>query len=148
MRAQAAPAPADFLTARRLLDQADRHIASAAIAGVDSDSCFAMLYDAARKAADATLRAAGRRVTQGAGHHIAFLEEAKRLLPDKHSRLMTRIDAARSVRNDMEYRGHEVTSAQLQDLTDAAPRLVAAARAYVEAAWADTDSDDAGPSGS
>lgn len=75
-RAQAVDAPADLPLARQLLAQANRHLASAAIPGVDLDSRFGMLYDAARKGADALMRAAGRRITQGIGHHIVFFEEA------------------------------------------------------------------------
>ena len=57
MRARAEAATADFTLAARLLDQADRHLESAAIVGVDPQGRFTLLYDAARKAADAVLRA-------------------------------------------------------------------------------------------
>jgi len=131
-RSQVVDAPQDLPLARRLLDQADRHIASAAIDGVDRDSRFGMLYDAARKAADAAMRASGRRVTQGAGHHIQYLAEARRLLAPEHETLWTRVQAARSVRNDMEYRGREVTELEVIELADAAARLAVATRAYVD----------------
>jgi hypothetical protein len=118
--------------AHRLLEQAERHLASAAISGVDADSRFGMLDDAARKAADATMRAAGRRVTQGAGHHIVFFAEAKRLLPGAQSPLITRVEGARAIRNGMEYQGREVTDTEVQDLAEAAAQLVGAAREYVD----------------
>jgi len=102
-RAQAVDAPADLPLARQLLAQADRHFASAAIPGVDLDIRFGMLYDAARKAADAIMRTGGRRVTQGIGHHIVFFEEAKRLLPAADSGLVARVEGARNTRNAMEY---------------------------------------------
>jgi hypothetical protein len=136
VRAQADKAPIDLPMARRLLEQADRHLASAAIPGVDADSRFGMLYDAARKAADATMRAAGRRVTQGVGHHIVFFAEAKRLLPSDQSPLITRVEGARAIRNGMEYRGREVTDTEVQDLAEAAAQLFAAARAYVDSSSA------------
>jgi hypothetical protein len=118
--------------ARRLLEQSKRHLASAAIGQVDRDSRFAMLYDAARKAADAVMRAEGRRVTHGAGHQIVFLTEAKRLLGPEHAALWTRIEVARAIRNDMEYRGREVTELELADLADAAAKVVAAAGRHLE----------------
>jgi hypothetical protein len=133
VRAKAIDAPQDLPLARRLLEQADRHIASAHVDGVDRDSRFGLLYDGARKAADAIMRANGRRVSTGAGHHIAYLTEARRLLGPKHAKLWTRIEAARSIRNDMEYRAREVTELEVTELDEAASQIVAAARAYVDA---------------
>lgn len=132
-RSKAVDAPQDLRLARRLLDQADRHIASAGVDGVDRDSRFGLLYDGARKAADAIMRAKGRRVTAGVGHHIAYLAEAKRVLGPDHEELWTRIETARSIRNDMEYRGREVSELELTELDDAATQIVVAARAYVDA---------------
>jgi hypothetical protein len=93
-----------------------------------------MLYDAARKSADAMMKAQGRRVTQGTGHHIVFLAEARRLLPTDKASLLTRVEAARSIRNAMEYRAREVTATEVVELSEAAGELVAAARIFVEAA--------------
>jgi hypothetical protein len=131
-RAQAADAPPDLPLARRLLDQADRHVASAKIEGVDRDSRYAMLYDAARKAADAVMRASGRRVTQGVGHHIVYLTEAQRLLGAELETVWIKVQAARSIRNDMEYRGREVTDLEVTELEAASLQLIAAARAHVD----------------
>jgi hypothetical protein len=133
LRSNAVDAPQDLRLAQRLLDQADRHIASAGVDGVDRDSRFGLLYDGARKAADAIMRAKGRRVTAGVGHHIVYLAEAKRLLGPDHAELWTRIETARSIRNDMEYRGREVSELELTELDDAAAQIVVAARAYVDA---------------
>jgi hypothetical protein len=118
--------------ARRLLDQADRHLASAGIAGVDADSRFCLLYDGARKASDAIMRAAGRRVTTGAGHHIVYLAEAKRLLGPASATMWTRVEGARSIRNDIEYQAREVTQLEVTELDAAAHELVAAARRFVD----------------
>jgi hypothetical protein len=131
-RAQAVDASADLPLANKLLVQADRHLASAAIPGVDLDSRFGMLYDAARKGADAIMRAAGRRITQGVGHHIVFFEEAKRLLPAADSRLVARVEGARNIRNAIEYQAREVTQTEVDELTSAAAHFIAAARLYVE----------------
>lgn len=131
-RAQAVDAPADLPLARQLLAQANRHLASAAIPGVDLDSRFGMLYDAARKGADAIMRAAGRRITQGIGHHIVFFEEAKRLLPAADSRLVARVEGARNTRNAMEYQAREVTQTEVDELTSAATHFIAAAQLYLQ----------------
>ena len=131
-RARAVDAPADLPLARQLLAQADRHFASAAIPGVDLDSRFGMLYDAARKAADAIMRAGGRRVTQGIGHHIVFFDEAKRLLPAADSGLVARVEGARNTRNAMEYQAREVTQTEVDELSNAATRFITAARLYVQ----------------
>ncbi len=130
-RAQAEDAPADIPLARQLLTQADRHFASAAIPGVDLDSRFGMLCDAARKAADAILRAGGRRVTQGISHHIAFFEEANRLLPDTDSKLVTRVEGARNIRNGMEHQAREVTQTEVEELTEAAAHFIAAGEHFL-----------------
>lgn len=131
-RAKAVAAPADVLLATRLLDQAERHLASAEIDGVDLDSRFGMLYDAARKAADAMMRAEGRRVTSGSGHHVVYLDEAERLM-GAHSTDWLVVKAGRSIRNDMEYRGREVTQLEADELATSARRVVTAAREYVDA---------------
>src|ERR671917_591180 len=92
-RARAADAPPDLALALRLIEQAERHIASAGIPGIDPESRFGMLHDAARKGADAVMRATGRRVTTGTGHHIVFLAEAKRLLPPEHTRTLQLVES-------------------------------------------------------
>lgn len=69
--------------------------ASAAISGVDLDSRFGMLYDAARKAADAIMRAGGRRVTQGIGHHIVFFGRRSDCCPQPTAELVALVEGAR-----------------------------------------------------
>ena len=93
-----------------------------------------MLYDAARKAADAAMRVAGRRVTQGPGHHIVFIAEAQRLLEPDDSGVWVQVEAARSIRNDMEYRAREVSESELASFKVAATNAVAAAREYLRRA--------------
>jgi hypothetical protein len=131
-RARAEPAPPDIPTARRLSEQAERHLASASISGVDADSRFCLLYDGARKSSDAIMRAAGRRVTTGAGHHIVYLAEAKRLLGSTSPTMWTRIEGARSIRNDIEYQAREATQLEVAELDAAAHELVAAAKKFVD----------------
>jgi hypothetical protein len=130
IRAKAESAPPDFKIAERLLAQAASHLQSAAISGVDPEGRFTLLYDAARKAADAVLRAEGRRITHGPGHHIAYLAEAKRVLGPAHESLLNRVEAARVTRNRAEYQARAVTEAELADLQGAAHALVITARAH------------------
>jgi hypothetical protein len=137
-RAVAVNAPVDFGAAERLLDQAEKHLRSARAAGVDDESRYGILYDGARKAADAVLRASGRRLTHGTGHHAQYIAEAKRLLGSPHEFLLVRLEAARRVRNDVQYQTREVTEIELRDLEDAARRIVAAARQYVTEAVRDS----------
>jgi hypothetical protein len=110
IRARPQAAPLDFALADRLLEQAANHLESASITGVDRE---------------------GRRITHGAGHHIAYLEEAKRLLGPTHDDLLTRVEAARLTRNRAEYQARQVTETELTDLHGAAHALLAAARAHV-----------------
>ncbi len=137
-RARAEPASVDCGAARRLLEQAARHMASAAISGVDDESRYGMLYDAGRKACDAILRAAGRRLRHGTGHHAAYLAEARRLLGSDAdtTRLLSRLDAARSIRNGTQYRLREVTEAELFDLKAAASDVLSRATEFVRDACA------------
>lgn len=60
-----------------------------------------------------------------------LLSEAKRLLGSSHAAMWTRVEAARSIRNAMEYQGREVTQLEVSELADAATQLVTAARAFV-----------------
>ncbi len=131
-RAQVVSAPPDVATAERLLAQADRHIASADVAGVDGESRYGMLYDGARKAADAVLRANGRRLTRGLGHHVAYLAEAQRLLGPEEAEILARLERARQIRNAVQYDTREVSAVEIVDLSEAAQSIVAAARAHVE----------------
>jgi hypothetical protein len=133
-RAQAVDAPVDIRAAERLLVQAEKHLRSARIPVVDDESRYGMLYDGARKAADAVLRASGRRLTHGSGLHAEYVAEAKRLLGSRHEFLLVRLEAARRIRNDVVYQTREVTEIELQDLEEAARRIVAAARLYVAGA--------------
>jgi hypothetical protein len=78
------------------------------------------------------MRAAGRRVTTGAGHHIVYLVEAKRLLVPASTTMQTRVEGARSIRNGIEYHAREVTQLEVAELDAAAHELVAAARRFVD----------------
>jgi hypothetical protein len=86
------------------------------------------------------MRVAGRRVTQGPGHHLVFIDEARRLLGPDHSALWIQVQAARSIRNDMEYRAREVSESELASFAAAAERAVAAAHEYLSRAGAQSSS--------
>ncbi len=134
-RSEPRDAPTDCAAARRLLDQAEKHLKSADVDGVDSESRYGMLYDGGRKACDAVLRASGRRLTVGLGHHVQYIAEARRLLgtDDDVARLLARLETARAIRNTVQYDTREVSAAELEDLRDAAAAVVQRARAHVDA---------------
>lgn len=125
-------APADCATARRLLEQAERHLASSRLDGVDAQSAYGMRYDAGRKACDAVMRAAGRRLTKGLGHHRAYMAEAGRLLGDEHASAVRQLERAARIRNGAEYDAREVTQSELEAVDACAEAVLAAAQAYVE----------------
>lgn len=110
-RAKATDAPRDPAGAHRLLAQAHRTLASAALAGVDADSGYGLAYQAALKAVLALLRHSGRRVSSGSGGHVVTLREAERLLGDDGA-IVRRVDRMRRARNQVVYDGEEVGEAE------------------------------------
>lgn len=133
-RSQPRDAPSDCTAARRLLDQAEKHLRSANVEGVDSESRYGMLYDDGRKACDAVLHASGRRLTVGLGHHVQYIAEARRLLgaDDDVATLLARLETARAIGNTVQYDMREVSGAELEDLREAVAAVVRRARAHVD----------------
>lgn len=123
-RARAVDAPRDINAARK-------HLASARIDGVDPESRYGMLYDSGRKACDAILRASGRRLTHGTGHHAAYIAEARRLLGDEHRSVLARMEVARQIRNTVQYDFREVTEIEIDDVQHAVGEVLDLARAFV-----------------
>jgi hypothetical protein len=121
---------ADTDAAARLVDQAERHLASAGAAGVDGESAFGLCYQAALKA---MIAADGVRVSSGAGSHVVVLREARRRLV-LGAATFDRIDLMRRTRHAVFYDADEVTAAELDAakrdgrvLVEAAARFVAGA---------------------
>jgi hypothetical protein len=123
----------NFEAAAFLLEQAAGHIASAGIEGVDPASAYILLYEGARKAIDAVLAAAGRRVTSGIGAHVKYLTEARSQLGSDHATLVARVDAARQIRHDVSYRSRSVTQSEIEGVRAAARETLEVARTRIAA---------------
>lgn len=132
-RARVERVAADRDAAARLVEQARRHLASAAADGVDAESAFGLCYQAALKAMIAGLTADGVRVSAGAGSHVVVLKEARRRLAVEAA-AFHRIDVMRRTRHGVFYDADEVTTAELQAATRDAAELVEAAAKFVAGA--------------
>ena len=92
-------------TARRILEEAARHVEAAQrIATVDPGGAYVLSYDAARKAISAVLLASGYRAMAVPGAHYAIARAAISLGsgPEEKS-LLRRLDRMRRERNRSEY---------------------------------------------
>jgi len=120
--------PIDQLRSETLLQQARRHLESAAaIADADPPLAYVALYDAARKAISAHMLAQGYRELARRGAHQAVVEYARIALVDRGAdAALARLDSLRRNRNRSEY-----------ESWDPQPRVVltdlAHARSIVEA---------------
>ncbi|MEX2193751.1 MAG: hypothetical protein WD844_00560 [Thermoleophilaceae bacterium] len=132
-RARAERIAADPDAAGRLVEQARRHLASAAAPQVDAESAYGLTYQAALKAMIATLLADGCRVAAGAGSHIVTLHEVRRRL-DAEAEVLDRIDLVRRTRHAVFYEADEVSSEELRTATGDATHLVEAAARFVAGA--------------
>ncbi len=117
----------DVAAARRLVDSATRHLASAAtVADNDPEAAFATSYDAARKACSALLEAQGLRATSRGGH-IAVREAVSAQSGDLPGGSALRpFDRLRRRRNDIEYPSDPdpVDSEEVQDALTQARGMV------------------------
>ncbi len=124
--------PADFDEVDRKLAQAENHLASAEVEGIDSESAYIILYSAVHKALSAALLAAGRRVGTGERGHVILIQEARRQLGGDYAQLLTRIDRARRKRNRVAYEAEEIGVNELHSLKRAARQTLDAVRAFSE----------------
>jgi hypothetical protein len=108
--------PADATSARRILDEARRHVAGASqIATLDPSGAYVLCYDAARKAISAVLLAGGYRAMSVAGAHAATARAAVSFGSNGVERSRLRqLDQMRRHRNRSEY-GVRSFSAQETD---------------------------------
>jgi hypothetical protein len=104
---------ADLSEARRLSAQAEAHLTSAALSGVDAESAYGLCYQAVLKGCIATLLADGQRVTAGTRGHVVTLEgaAARLSLPGD---LVDRLDAMRRARHRVFYDATEVSELELE----------------------------------
>lgn len=84
-------------------------------AGGDPSGCYALLYDATRKAVAAHMLFHGLRVTSRPGAHaavVAYAEAELAVIGDDH---LAHLDRMRRTRNDTEYEERPVTEAEVRN---------------------------------
>ena len=108
--------PADPTSARKILDEAQRHVRAAGqIAGLDRSGAYVLCYDAARKAISAVLLAGGYRAMSVPGAHVAIARAAVSFGASEVERgRLRQLDQMRRHRNRSEY-GVRSFSAQETD---------------------------------
>ena len=116
--------------ARQLLEQAEKHLASAAsVLEDDPAGAYQLLYDAARKAVAADMVVHGYRTKDRPGAHAAvvlYAEEALRL--SEAGDALANFDRMRRSRNRTEYGAIELPTSQVRTDLDHARAIVAAVR--------------------
>lgn len=97
--------PADPKSARRILDEARRHVAAAGTIGaMDRSGAYVLCYDAARKAVAAVLLASGYRAMAVPGAHVAIAKVAVSLAStDQERSRLRQLNQMRHHRNRSEY---------------------------------------------
>jgi hypothetical protein len=125
-------APADPRAAAALLEEAARHLTSAAaIASTDPNGAYSLVYDAARKAVTAHMLARGYRVAGGRlGGHEAMVRYAEASLSEgPYSEHIAQLDRMRRARNRSEYGFATFGARQLETDLQHARGIVAAVQA-------------------
>jgi hypothetical protein len=110
--------------ARRLVEEAERRVASAAaIAKTDPDGAYALLWDATRKAIVSHMVSAGFRAKHDRpGAHRAVVLYAEITLPEYVGEHVDHLDRMRRTRNRSEYASRTITEAEVEaDLAHARP---------------------------
>lgn len=122
--------PPDATVARRLVDDARRHLVSArAVRGTgDLNGAYQLTYDALRKAATSLLTAQGLRTTARGGH--VAVQEAVKAQFGSRVRAFRSYSRVRRTRNSLEYPDSDTagaSEADLDDATDLAQEAIVAA---------------------
>ncbi len=117
---------ADSKAARAKLDEAKRHLNSAAaIAGSDAEGAYSLLYDAARKAIDAHMLAHGYRASKRKlGAHEATAQYASAVVAGQYVEDAAALDRMRKQRNRAEYGSWHISEKTLASDLRHAKRLV------------------------
>lgn len=105
--------PKDPDKARRLIEQATRHLQSASVEQIDRDTRYSAAYLSMIKCMNAVLLFHGQRVTGGSTTHIVLINTAQQHFPKEQASLFGRVDDTRRARNQMSYDGDEVTETEL-----------------------------------
>lgn len=124
--------PADVRAAAALVEEARRHLTSAAaIASTDPNGAYSLLYDAVRKALTAHMLARGYRVAGGrlGGHEAVVRYAEASLSEDPYSEHVAQLDRMRRARNRSEYGLATFGARQLETDLEHARAIVAAVQA-------------------
>jgi hypothetical protein len=125
-------APTDPRAAAALLEEAARHLTSAAaIASTDPNGAYSLLYDAARKAVTAHMLARGYRVAGGRlrGHEAVVRYAEASLSEGPDCEHVAQLDRMRRARNRSEYGFATFGARQLETDLQHARGIVAAVQA-------------------
>lgn len=117
----------------RLLDSAQLALKDAAVAEISGDSRLNLAYRAMMQAALAAMLANGYRPsTSEPGHHQLLLQSLPKTIGLAGERARV-LDALRKARNQNDYRGIPVSDATARECAEAAGRLLADVRAWIDA---------------
>ena len=126
--------PADAATARRILDEARKHVAAARQIGeLDRSGAYVLCYDAARKAVSAVLLAGGYRAMSVPGAHVATAKAAVSFGSSEAERSRLRqLDQMRRHRNRSEYGVRSFSAQETEGAIDLATWIIDFAAAQVD----------------
>jgi len=112
--------PPNAQHASHLLQEARRHLLSAATLSVTDDvsMAFVAAYDAARKSLSAILAVQGYRSRGGDGGHMVLLDAVRSQFPQQRV-VLQRFDWMRTVRNSCEYPDVNTPAVSTHDVADA-----------------------------
>lgn len=111
--------------ASQMLRSCTQHLETAEQrAGADPSGCYALLYDAARKAVAAHMLFHGLRPTSRRGAHAAVVMYAEAELIDIGGIHVTNLDRMRRTRNDTEYEERPMSEAEVRNDLEHARSLV------------------------
>jgi len=112
--------PPNSHQASHLLQEARRHLSSAATLSTTDDvsMAFVSAYDAVRKSLTAILAVQGYRSRGGDGGHMVLLDAVRSQFPH-HKVLLQRFDWMRTVRNSCEYPDVDTPAVSTHDVADA-----------------------------
>ncbi len=120
--------PPDMALAHRLLRTATRNLdAVPTIEASATELAYTGSYDAARLAITAHMAAAGLRVTNRPGAHMAVMQYGEAELAGLvEADLLDGLDGMRRLRNDTEYGARAVSAAEVQEAHETAKAITAA----------------------
>ncbi|HKY47885.1 MAG TPA: HEPN domain-containing protein [Acidimicrobiia bacterium] len=118
--------PADPASARRILDEARRHVAAARqIATLDPSGAYVLSYDAARKAVSAVLLAGGYRAMSVPGAHAATARAAFSFgASEVEQNRLRQLDQMRRHRNRSEYGVRSFSAQETEGAIDLAEWII------------------------